>query len=296
MTKIQEQKLKMYIAIITLLEANVGILSKIPNGNVYLTELKNLVDLILADIKLQGSVSTATKKALRKKLEESALSVSEHLVVFADDRKDSALMDAVKFNKTELRQVTETQLLNDASVLYDKTQAFLSELAVYGITAAILADFANDIALFRQSIPETEISKQESKDVTEKVNTDFDRADEVVDSLDLRMELVKKESPVFYTDYQNLRKINVRERKSALAGDVTDAQTGAPVPKARLVFGLAGKSDIEKYSTELGNFRIKTLESGIYTVTVSKIGYQTQTLSATVTGDETCVLQVKMEK
>jgi hypothetical protein len=296
MTKIQEQKLKMYIAIISLLEANVGILSRIPNGNVYLTELKRLVDLILADIKLQGPVSTATKKALRKKLEESALSVSEHLVVFADDRKDSALMDAVKFNKTELRQVTEILLLNDASVLYDKTQEFLSELAAYGITAATLSDFANDIALFRQSIPDTEISKQESKDVTIKVNTDFDQADEVVDSLDLRIELVKKESPVFYTDYQDLRKLNVRERKSALVGDVTDALTGAPVPKALLVFGLAGKSDIEKYSTELGNFRIKTLESGIYTVTVSKIGYQTQTLSATVTGDETCVLEVKMVK
>lgn len=286
----------MLTALIALLEANGRALAQIPNGNVYLTALKDARDHILEDIKKQAPASTANKKALRKKLEASTLNISKRLTVFADDRKDNVLKDVVKFTKTELERLTEGQLPNTASILYDKTQLYSSELTPYGITAETISDFENDIVLYRQSIPETEMSKLQSKDMTEKVNADFEQADDVVDSLDLRVELTKALFPQFYRDYKDLRKISVPKHPLAAMGDVTDAETGMPVQNAQLVFKLEGKSDVEKHTTELGNFRIQSMENGIYTVTVTKIGYQPQTLNATVTGDETCVVRVRLAK
>lgn len=296
MTTVQELKLKMLTALIALLEVNGRALAQIPNGTTYLTALKDARDHILEDIKKQAPASTANKKALRKKLEASTLNISERLTVFADDRKDNVLKDVVKFTKTELERLTEGQLPNTASILYDKTQLYSNELTPYGITAETMSDFNNDIVLYRQSIPETEMSKLQSKDMTEKVNADFEQAEDVVDSLDLRVELTKALFPQFYRDYKDLRKISVPKHPLAAMGDVTDAETGMPVQNALLVFKLEGKSDVEKHTTELGNFRIQSMENGIYTVTVTKIGYQPQTVNATVTGDETCVIRVRLAK
>lgn len=296
MTTVQELKLKMLTALIALLEVNGRALAQIPNGTTYLTALKDARDHILEDIKKQAPASTANKKALRKKLEVSTLNISERLTVFADDRKDNVLKDVVKFTKTELERLTEGQLPNTASILYDKTQLYSNELTPYGITAETMSDFNNDIVLYRQSIPETEMSKLQSKDMTEKVNADFEQAEDVVDSLDLRVELTKALFPQFYRDYKDLRKISVPKHPLAAMGDVTDAETGMPVQNALLVFKLEGKSDVEKHTTELGNFRIQSMENGIYTVTVTKIGYQPQTVNATVTGDETCVVRVRLAK
>jgi len=53
---------------------------------------------------------------------------------------------------------------------------------------------------------------------------------------------------------------------------------------------------IVKQSTEKGDFQIKTIAPGIYTVTVVKLGYLTQTLTITLPGDEPYSLDVKMVK
>lgn len=296
MNAIQEKKLKMYSSIIELLDGNTEIVSKIPYMNRYLTSLTEARDTIMSDRMLQGPVSMAKKEEARRALEQTCFNVSKRLTVYANDKQDKVLVDAVKFTKTDFSKMTEMTLLNEASVLYDKTQKHLTELTLYGLTAETQTGFAGDIALFKQSIPEMRKARQDGKDVTIKLDEDFERADDVVDNLDLRMEMVQMEYPVFYRDYKEMRKISLQRRRLALVGSVMDAETGEGVMNARVLFVLAGESDIEKYSSDYGDFRVKNMKAGIYTVVVTKIGYADRTLSAVVSGDDTYHLIVKLTK
>lgn len=76
-----------------------------------------------------------------------------------------------------------------------------------------------------------------------------------------------------------------------LAGTVTDAATGGPIAGATVA--LTGAADRELTTGPDGTFS-SLLPAGAYQVTVSAFGYQTRTLSATVTKDGTTTLDVAL--
>jgi len=81
-----------------------------------------------------------------------------------------------------------------------------------------------------------------------------------------------------------------------LTGLATDSTSGQPVTGAKFSFALEGETVLEKLTAEAGRFNVKSLEAGVYTVTVSKPGYQTQILTATVSDTEMTTVEVPLIK
>jgi len=77
---------------------------------------------------------------------------------------------------------------------------------------------------------------------------------------------------------------------------VTNALTGLGLPTVKVVFTLEGVLKLKKITTNGGGISIKTLEEGVYSVTLSKIGYITQTLSVNITNDKLNRIQAALVK
>ncbi|GAA4452774.1 S8 family serine peptidase [Phytohabitans houttuyneae] len=77
-----------------------------------------------------------------------------------------------------------------------------------------------------------------------------------------------------------------------LAGTVTDAATGSPIAGATVT--LSGAADREVTTGADGKFST-TVPSGDYQVAVSEFGYQTETVSATVTTGATTTVNVALD-
>ena len=74
---------------------------------------------------------------------------------------------------------------------------------------------------------------------------------------------------VFFTS------LNVFAQSGTLKGKVTDAMTGETIPMANVVVKMDGATIIGGASDFDGNFTIKPITPGTYSVEISFIGYNT---------------------
>ena len=83
-------------------------------------------------------------------------------------------------------------------------------------------------------------------------------------------------------------------QNATLRGKVSDAQTGAPLPQANVIITAAG---VESGATtgDNGAFEVKSLAAGIYTVTVSHVGYEKRIIAKVeIKSDATKVLNIAL--
>jgi len=293
MTTLQIQKLRMYIALRILLRANPAILAKLPNANELLTALDNAIAEIQANDLLKKQTANEIKEiinASRANLTRDILSTSRKIQAYADYKKDKALLKDTKY--------TDSSLVQIAKSLYGKVNLYLKELEPYELTAETQKALMNDITLYETSSPQLDAKNREQKNITAAIVENYKTADGIVASLDKQVEIVHDTEPAFYKEYRTTRKVEVPKDVVQVVAKITDAQTGAGIPNATVTLTQtdATADPIVKQSAEKGGFQIKTIPPGIYTVTVVKLGYLTQTLSIIITGDEPYDLVVKMVK
>jgi hypothetical protein len=301
MTNLQTQKLRMYLTVQVLLKANLEVLAKMPNGAELLNQLETQIQLIQSNniVQQQGtSALTQQKSVLRTTLITNTLDTSHKMQAYAAFVKDSALLEKVGINETDLKRLAEEELIVFAKSLYTTTNLYLSKIAAYGITDKTQATFLSSINGFDEGLPQIRKEKQDQKNITVLLGEEFDAADGVMDQLNLQVELVKESYPQFYADYKQLTKVRVTFKTVQLMAKVTDAASGDPVANVTLAFTLKdGTAPVMVKSTaEKGGAMIKSIEQGHYTVEVSKFGYQTQTLTIAVSSDEPYTLTVKLIK
>jgi hypothetical protein len=175
---------------------------------------------------------------------------------------------------------------------------YLTELESYGLNADTQKTLLDDATLYETSSPQLDKKNLEQKGITAALLENFKTADGIAASLDKQVEIIHDTEPAFYKEYKATRKVEVPVDVVQLIAKVTDAGSGAGVPNATVTLTLNGSTatPIVKQTAGKGGFQLKTIDPGIYTVTVVKIGYQTQTLTITVPGDEPYNLAVKMVK
>lgn len=301
MTTLQIQKLRMYIALRILLRANPAILAKLPNADELLTALDNAIAEIQANDLLKKKTTDEIKEiinALRANLTRDILSTSRKIQAYADYKKDKALLKETKYTDTSLSSPSDVELAQIAKGLYATVNLYLPELLPYGLTAETQATLLNDTTLYETSSPQLDTKKREQTTLTATIAENYKTADGIVTSLDKQVEIVHDTEPAFYKEYKTTRKVEVTKDVVQFVAKITDAETGAGVPNATVTLTLNDSSNdpIVKQTAEKGGFQIKTLPKGIYTATVVKIGYLTQTLTLTLPGDEPYSLDVKMVK
>jgi len=301
MTTLQIQKLRMYIALRILLRANPAILAKLPNANELLTALDNAIAEIQANDLLKKKTANEIKEiinASRASLTRDILSTSRKIQAYADYKKDIAMLKDTKYTDTSLSGLSDVELVQVAKSLYEIVNQYMNELLPYELNPQTQQTLMNDATQYETSSPQLDAKNREQKNITAAIVENYKTADGIVASLDKQVEIVHDTEPAFYKEYRTTRKVDVPRDVVQLVAKITDAQTGAGIPNATVTFTQtdATADPIVKPSADKGGFQIKTIAPGIYTVTVVKLGYLTQTLSITLPGDEPYSLDVKMVK
>ncbi len=301
MTTLQIQKLRMYMALRVLLGANLAILERLPNANELLTALDKAIADIQANIVLQEKSGEKQKNqhdSWRKNVVQDMLDASRKMQAFADAKKDAALLKDTRFSETKLSSMKDIELVKTAKWMHSIVDAYLNELAPFQLTAETQAKLMNDTMLYEASIPQKEKAELDQKNVTHTLGENYKTADKLVSSFDKLVEIVHITDAQFYADYKAMRKIEVPVDVVQLVAKITDAETGAGIPKATVTLTPADDTSdpIVKQTAEKGGFQLKTIATGVYTVTVVKIGYITHTASVTLPGDQPYNLTIRMVK
>jgi hypothetical protein len=300
MTTLQLRKLKMYLALRVLLNANPDILAKLPNAEEYLTALDAAILNIqnYSAMQQEGNEEILNqKKKLKAQLIAGLIETGRKLQAYATYKKDDALLNSLKLSESYLIRLDDIELIEYAKIIHKKANEHF-DLIPYGVTPETQTALLVDITQFETLSPQIPKAKQDQKNLTSTLNENYKIVDETLISLDKLVEIVHSTAPKFYADYKAMRKVEVPTDVMQLVAKVTDAGTGAGIPNATVTLTLNSSSNdpIVRQTAEKGGFQIKSLPNGIYTVTVVKIGYQTQTLTITLPGDEPYDLVVKMVK
>jgi hypothetical protein len=301
MTSLQIKKLKMYMALRVLLGANLAILEKLPNATVLLTALDNAIADIQSNIALQqvsGKELKEQQNKLHDKVVQDVMNVSRRMAAYADAQDNKALLKECELAESKISRLKDIELIQIAKGMYNLVNTYLEQLSPYGLIANTQTTFLNDINLYEASIPQMEKTELDHTNVTATLNENYKTADKVVSRFDTLVEMIRTTETGFYADYKVLRRIEMPTDVVQLVAKITDAVTGAGIPNVTVSFRLNGSTadPIVKQTAEKGGFQIKSIENGIYTVTVEKIGYLTKTLTLTLPGDEQYSMEVKMVK
>ncbi len=301
MTTIQLEKLRKYLILQVLFGTNSSIVAKLPNAQEYLNELDAAILEIQTYKKLQQEGNkelTEQERQLKAKLIAELLETQRRLQAYATRTKDNLLLETTNLSKTDMNRMDELDLIAYAKMIYSKVDALLINLEKYELNAAtqkILMDITTQFEALNSESGKSEVDK---KSTTSYLAEAYKRADTVLSYMDKEVEIIRSSEPKFYSEYKTIRKIDLPTDVMQVIAKITDAETGAGIPNATATFTL--KDDVAKpivkQSAEKGGFQIKTIAPGIYTVIITKIGYQTQTLTITLPGDEQYNLAVKMVK
>lgn len=301
MTNLQLEKLKKHLVMRVLFGANPEILAQLPNAQEYLTALDAAILEIQTyrDQQLEGNETIPElRKQMRAKLIANILETERRLQSYAAYVGDNLLLNATKLSPTDLGRLDDVKLKEYAKSIYNKVNNLLDKLERYKLSADTQTVLMDNITQFEMVSPQVKKSKIDKKDVTTYLAQAFKKADDILSRLDKDVEIIRTSEPVFYANYRAVRKIDVPTDVIQLVAKILDDQTDAGIPNATVTFTQtdATADPIVKQSADKGGFQIKTIAPGIYTVTVVKLGYLTQTLSITLPGDEPYSLDVKMVK
>lgn len=298
----QENRLKMYLALRIFLRLNPDITSKLPNFDEFFTALDNAIIMIQTNSEQQHydiSGVTENKNLLRNAVIGITVDASHKMQAHAKYTSNPTLQNETKFTESSLKGFSDIEIVDVSRGLYSKINSNLTSLTAYGLTDISQKDFLKAIDDFNESIPKRRQSQVNKKENTLLINKGVAIADKAIENIDIVVEIVCLTQPTFYADYKATRKvIDMAGSSLSVKGKVTDAATGNPIKDATLIFCLSGNNDVVmgKKTAEKGGYMIKSLDEGEYTVTISKVGYQSQTVEFIVNSSELCELNVALQK
>lgn len=306
MTNIQSALLKVIFGLPPALRNYSGVISNIPKFMDTVDELENIGhDILLLTKRQMVDVSgiTSVKRDRRENLVVFTADNSNKISAFAMNTNNVQLSAEVKFTKTGLRAMPDTELLSCADLVLQSGDDYLNELIAYGITEETQAQqkLRRNAFLEIMNAPRTELMKQTQ--VTSQLAALFDKAESLLKILDTLIEVVHIDQPELYEVYQKTRKM-IASGKSfiSLRGLVTDAATEKPIVGAVVTIvpidgtpALEG-GQITKTSADKGGFNVKSLPDGIYRLQASKPGYKDCFVEIAVSGSELAIAILRLEK
>ena len=313
MTNQDESRLSMYIALRDWQANYTAITNPLPNYTANSTTLLSCIPQI-QNISEQQKISKTgladNKNQLKDALIITIADYSGKLGAYAKFTNNPVLAQEIKFTAGRLKKEADTAIRDYAQIVYDRAQPIVASLATYGITAATQTALLTSITNYNASIGKPAAGKVESSQLTKQLAGFFATAEGALANMDAAVEIVKLSQPNFYNGYKNVRKVVVTGVGSlAVKGLVTDAMSGEPIKGATLSFALDGgislakaksatatTESIVKKTAEKGGFNIKSMPSGMYTVTIKKVGFADQVAMVAVANGELTEIHIQLSK
>jgi hypothetical protein len=309
MTKEQENRLSMYFAFRDYQASYTAITHPLPNYTTNATTFANTIEQI-QEVEEQRKLcikgDTDTKNTLKKNLIALTADYARKLGAYARFTNNATLAREVNFTESKLKQAPDTAVRTYARIVYDRAEPIVATLATYGITPDTQAALLANINAYNESIGKPVVNRVEMSKLTKKLARLFKAAQSALACMDAAVEIVRTTQPAFYFGYKKARKV-VQSGTGSLAvkGLVTDALTGAPVKNAILSFVLEGNNAMAtkanggsfvKKTAQKGGFNIKSLPSGMYRITIKKVGYADQEATVAVASGERTVMKFQLSK
>ena len=169
---------------------------------------------------------TVRKSELRKNVNKGIGQLSAALVAHATATGDAELRIKANYTKSELLKAADPILYDIGILLHGLATPIKEELVKYSISEQMLADTADLLDRFKQSIPQRRVANNVSKVSTSNINEAFESLNQLLkEIIDIHMEPFYYTQPDFYGEYKNARKIvNYTGRGD---GDNTDQEPQA---------------------------------------------------------------------
>jgi hypothetical protein len=234
--------------------------------------------------------SNLAKVEARQAAVEFVYRLSALLDSFAYDTHNLVLHDKVSVTYSEIRKLRVNSFFAQSGVILTCCETYLPRLVNYGITAQTIIDGNALLAVLDVEIKKQDQRKIELKSITSQLNKQVKTADKLIEPFDAIVETQRISDPVWYSTWHSARAIKHAApcRLSAI-GKVFDAVTRKPLPGSVLSVSQldatgaisAAAPLIVKIKTRSfsGGFKLKSLATGTYLITVSYAGYAVQSFT-----------------
>lgn len=310
-------KATMYMAVDDVLTSYKSSVDALPNSTGLVTNFRSGVKNVQLYGEMQffnrGGVSD-NKQLVRHLLAVLTEDAANRLYAYSRYAGNMVLMKEASMTENYLLRLSDVDLRNAAQGMYDRTQAYLTVLAVYGASVASQTALATAITNFTLVIPKTRTAAADKKQNTKLLADAFTATDDALEGIDALVELVKRTNVAFYTAYWAARVVVWRGGTSvSLRGVVRDAVSKVTIAGARVmlypvvetlrkamsvdeVFTDDMADAIEKRSADKGGFVVKSLWAGEYRMVVSKVGYDDVEQLISVNDEALCSVEVSLNR
>jgi hypothetical protein len=206
-----ENKLSMYGAVISLLDANTTKTSSMTAFAPALLNLKNLKTQIEAkeiEHKDASTGKTANKQQAETALIKEAVRISAALFALGNATSNNVLIETGDKNKSFFKNLRDTDLKPEATIIYKAALDNTADIEAYGVSAAEITAFSNLIAAYEPTLGARESSRGLQTAAGKEVVSLFKQADTVLNTqLDSMMEKFASSDTQFYNQYHSAREI-----------------------------------------------------------------------------------------
>ena len=277
----QKAKLAMYNAVISYCKQNNVIIDSLPALHTSFTSLVTTVALITSTtqqkVQVLSGIATAKSEG-RKALAKQATALAAKLYAYANSSHRPELKAAVKFSASGLSRLKDVELPAVCKNILKAATENLTALAGYNVTAAMNTSFSNAITAYEnlESNPRRAVSQRATYNTALK-NLYLKADNTLKNEVDKIMADYIDTNPDFHNTYFSNRIIvDPATTASQIKGIVTNMLTKKPIADATIEVLENG----QKINTIAdGKYVIKPLPPGTHSVTISKTGFKSQTVT-----------------
>ena len=275
----QEAKLNMYRSTQKHCTDNNSIVATLPAFGKILDSFNANISAILAltqqeDLATKGI--TLDKAAAKRLLCQLAADIAAPIFAFASTNGDNKLKQEVKFTAAELLKTKDDVLGPRCQNIKDKGTENVDALKPWGITAASLEALQTAIDGYQAKTPTPRNSTAEKKTIRNNIKKLFAETDLMLkEQLDKIVVGVKGSNPDFFATYKENRIIiDPAKSTTTLKGAVQNASNRSAIKGALILVKETGN---QATTNAAGNYEIKPIAAGTYTVIISASGFKEKT-------------------
>lgn len=278
MTKKQKNELDSYDAILKLASKKQAITDTVPMFKDGIIALEGVVKEIRKTSGEQSQPTTGVtkdKSGLRDTLDATTYSIISPARAWAISEKNLELSEKLNFSQSEISDITDESIEQDAQNFYELITPHLSELVDAGITTTMMSEWETNIGNYSGKKAAPTDARIHKSTLTLELKKLFNDARDIRnDILNLLIISFKKKNSHYYNEYLKGRKvINLGSRTTTLEVFVGTSQ-GSPIYNAEVKLiekDIVTATDIE------GVAIFSPIKQGTYTLRASADGYQPQT-------------------
>ena len=299
MNKKQQSAYDMHLRVLAFSKKNRALLGAFIVLDNLISRLENSISKIDAQrVKQEINISGVSiqKGSLRTFARRKALEVSQGILAYTETSGNEILAKEAYYTETELKRDSDKELGTALSIIYKAAERNQAVLLNYGLNEEKIIALRSAIDAYKISVGTPKDVRIARKQATNKLDLGLSENAGIVKKIDLLMGTIKYTDPELYAGYKNNRKVFRRSRSLRAKVAVTDSRTARGLAGVRILFRLDEELKLDKKSAAGGGLIIKSLEEGVYNVSLSKIGYKSQYLSVNILKSEYVRINVALEK